>query len=1512
MKSSYFSNISRGPGALALWAALILAGCAEGIAPVAPGQEPEPAPEATPEGTPEPEGEPEDDGPVCGDGVCDEGELGACAEDCAVGSKCEVDADCGAGRLCIDAACIEGDCRQNEDCPSAGHTCVGNQCTSNQPPRIVAFSVDPEIVVAGEQATLRWEADFADEARIIATPASQSIGDVEASGSRDIAGVETVSFRLEVSNASGEISQEVTLQVLPRLEIVSPPEGPLPEATVGELYEARFEARGGQGQRRWVLEGALPEGMSFDPVAGIFSGSPTRSGLYDMLVRVLDEGGQQAERAISLQVTATLLEIATEALPDAPVGQPYAVTLAARGGQAPLDWSLAQGSLPDGLSLSPEGVISGSPTTVGSRIFILELRDGAAQVARATRSIRVTPPALAFAFDALPEGRAGEAYDMTLQAVGGVPPYQFIVSGVLPSGLNLFGDRLRGTPTEALETTLTVQLRDATNAEIFDDFPLTILPASLTIASASLPEGRVGQAYSAALLASGGRPPLVWSAQGLPAGLSMSPGGALSGQPQEHGDFAVAVAVESGDGQLAATELALRISPPLLVITSASLPEGRAGQAYSAALEATGGLAPLVWSARGLPAGLTIDGGGAVAGIPEVSGAFSVEVEVADDFGQVARRPLALTLAPRAPEVVTASLPTATLQAPYSVALEGRFGQVPYSWTITSGALPAGLALQSGVISGSPQVLGQFPIVVRLTDARAELSEASLTLLVAPTPLVIATASLPAAQVGQPYSAALASSGGAPPVTWRVAQGSLPAGLSLSEAGVISGTPSQLGSFSITFEAADQAAQVVSAALTLSVAAGVLDVTTATLPSGRQGEPYAAQLAVAGGQAPFDWRVESGALPQGVSLSASGLLSGTPAVSGGFSFSVRVTDARQSVGTRALTLSVDPPVVPEVIHAAIAGSFVDISATGQRLTISDQDDGVTGALALGFSFEFFGDAFTQIFVDSNGLVGFESSASSITNSSIPSLDGPENIIAPFWDDLDPGDNGDVFFEVRGAAPFRRAIVQWKDVDFFLGNDTRLNFEVILYETTDQIQILYGVSTQGDIEPGRALGNSATIGIESADGLQGVEIAFNQAAAALPGQILLLTPAEGGYELDGWSALDDDFENIGTTGTLATSITGDDSLQQLPIGFDFRYFGATHSQLFATSNGLLAFDSVGATAFSNAAMPSGATPNGLIAPFWDDLIIGVNSRVLSQTLGTAPRRRFIVQWDKIERLGVVNTQLTFQAVLFETSNHIAFRYGPMTFPSDPVGFQGASATVGIENAGGTLGAELSFNTANITQGASAVFLPASGVDTTSYEAVGLSTGFIDIQRVGARLSTTDGLDDASIAQAIGFDFDFYGQRFSAVEVSTNGFIRFGGAQGASSFTNQTIPGLGSPDGMLAPFWDDLDPSEDGNRGRIFVHTRGVAPLREFIVQWQSMPHNLDASASMTFQVVLSEADGSAIFHYGSMLGGTGAFHNASSATIGVESLDGAQGALHGFNQAAAVRAGGQVRIFPILR
>lgn len=172
-----------------------------------------------------------------------------------------------------------------------------------------------------------------------------------------------------------------------------------------------------------------------------------------------------------------------------------------------------------------------------------------------------------------------------------------------------------------------------------------------------------------------------------------------------------------------------------------------------------------------------------------------------------------------------------------------------------------------------------------------------------------------------------------------------------------------------------------------------------------------------------------------------------------------------------------------------------------------------------------------------------------------------------------------------------------------------------------------------------------------------------------------------------------FEDISTTGQ--TALLGDNEGASVPIGFPFKFYGITYSTITISSNGYLTFDGSGGDP-TNDPIPSVSLPNSLIAPLWDDLSPQPGSTIRYMSTGTAPNRRFIAQWTNVPQF-LMSDSNTFQAVLFEGTNCIEFRYGAFTAQQSAGDY-----SVGVENQSGAAGT--SIDASSLVMGSCRRFCP----------------------------------------------------------------------------------------------------------------------------------------------------------------------------------------------------------------
>jgi hypothetical protein len=298
-----------------------------------------------------------------------------------------------------------------------------------------------------------------------------------------------------------------------------------------------------------------------------------------------------------------------------------------------------------------------------------------------------------------------------------------------------------------------------------------------------------------------------------------------------------ATALLAGCSGTGSTSTANSNQPSNLAVTSTSLPGGTVGTAYTSAVAVSGGSAPYTYSAGNLPSGLSINSGtGTITGTPaqNSAGMWSATVKVTDattPSSQSATASLSIKISaapPTAPTplaVTTTSLPGGTVGSPYpSTGLQASGGVSPYTWSLGSGTLPAGLNLAAGgIISGTPTAAGSYPATFAVTDSSPtpQTAKAALTLTVSGSQipvLTLTTTTLADATLNTAYSATLTASGGVPPYAFSLAGGtSLPAGLTLSSAGAITGTPTKAGSTILSVDVTESSTPALTKTGSLSI-----------------------------------------------------------------------------------------------------------------------------------------------------------------------------------------------------------------------------------------------------------------------------------------------------------------------------------------------------------------------------------------------------------------------------------------------------------------------------------------------------------------------------------------------------------------------------------------------------------------------------------------------------------------------------------------------------------------------
>ncbi|MEN1762213.1 putative Ig domain-containing protein [Anoxynatronum sibiricum] len=515
----------------------------------------------------------------------------------------------------------------------------------------------------------------------------------------------------------------------------------------------------------------------------------------------------------------------------------------------------------------------------------------------------------------------------TFNAAGGNGSKTYAVTaGALPNGLSLSANgTLTGTPNTAGTFNFTVTATDSAPTPVTDSraYTMNIAAEDLLMNPTNPVDGTLSTVYAGHTFnAAGGNGSKTYAvtAGALPNGLSLSANGTLTGTPHTAGTFTFTVtATDSAPTPVTDSRAyTMNIAAEDLLMNPTNPVDGTVSTAYTShTFTATGGSGSKTYAvtAGALPNGLALSANGTLTGTPNTAGTFNFNVTVTDSAPTPVTDSRAYTMNIAAEDLLMN--PTNPVDGTVSTAYTSHTftatgGSGSKTYAVTAGALPNGLALSAnGTLTGTPHTAGTFTFTVTatdsaptpVTDSRAyTMNIAAEDLLMNPTNPVDGTVST--AYTSHTFTA----TGGSGSKTYAVTAGALPNGLALSANGTLTGTPSTAGAFTFNVTVTDSAPTPVtdSHTFTMNIAAEDLLMNPTNPVDGTVSTVYAGHTFTAtGGNGSKTYEVTAGALPNGLTLSANGTLTGTPHTAGTFNFTVTVTDSAPTPVTDSHTFTMN-------------------------------------------------------------------------------------------------------------------------------------------------------------------------------------------------------------------------------------------------------------------------------------------------------------------------------------------------------------------------------------------------------------------------------------------------------------------------------------------------------------------------------------------------------------------------------------------------------------------------------
>ena len=626
-------------------------------------------------------------------------------------------------------------------------------------------------------------------------------------------------FTVQAESGGLKAYRQCTITIDPALSILT--DSALPRAKVSTWYSVTLSADTGYSARWTLLNGTLPAGLTLNPATGTISGTPTEEVTSTFTIQA-EVGSYLAARTFMLTVGGLLEILESSDLTGWKEGEYNSITFTTDSAY-PVSWSLSAGGLPDGVTFS-NGRLSGTPKDDGTYTFTLSAESGGLTASKTftlevAAALTITTPSVlpsvktgsyySFTLETdAPEGRevlwsaldtyteGAQTYSTTTGVITYLSRYDF-----LPTGMYI--DESTGTiyGVPSVDGVYTFTIRAVMGSiEASKAFRLTVRPTLSITTENVLPHAETNEFYNVTLTSDAEEDEVVtWSVIGgtLPERLLLdTQTGTLSGYPLVEGTYSFTIQAFV-NGLRAQKEFTLTAGEVMRVITSPVIPVIEAGEYFELAIEtdksASSGSS---WSVIDgiIPPGINLNAStGLLSGKPTRAGTYSFTVRNVTGYS-VAEQKFTLTVGFAITDDTI--LPAGRAGQDYSHKFTaGGASSVNLIWSASRDILPTGLTLNSqGVLSGTTNEAGTYTFTVYAFVSNDVSAHKTFTLTIDTSSAVpILNSSLPDGQVEEEYYAELSSS--LEGVTWRVLSGNFPKGLTLNENGIISGTPTESGTF---------------------------------------------------------------------------------------------------------------------------------------------------------------------------------------------------------------------------------------------------------------------------------------------------------------------------------------------------------------------------------------------------------------------------------------------------------------------------------------------------------------------------------------------------------------------------------------------------------------------------------------------------------------------------------------------------------------------------------------------